>query len=116
MHCLPQHPKDTRDLRVLWKGNRTRGRIDCAVAGEAGSMSSAQEGRNRGYCIELRNARYRTTRLGEIASSPAQGASILAEKYQILPPDQASSSAQTPHPLTMEDPSFHTCFPRKNFV
>lgn len=69
--------------------------------------------RNRGYYIKLRNVRHRTTSLEEIASSAAQGTSISAENTKSFPPDQASSSVQTPHPLTMEGHSFHTCFPRK---
>lgn len=112
-NVLSNSKKTPREPRVLWNGNRTRGRIDCTVAGESGSVDIAQEGRNRGYCIELRNKRHRTTSPEEI---PPQGASILAVKYQIPSPDQDSSSAQTPHPLTTEDHSFHTCFPRKNFV
>lgn len=111
--CLTQQQKNMRGLRILWKGNRTRGRIDCAVAGEAGSVDSAQEGRNRGYCIELRNTRHRTTSLEETASSAAQGASILAEKYQIPSPrsgflqcsDPSSSHhgrPQLPHLLPQE--------------
>lgn len=108
--CLAQQQKTMRQPGVLWKGNKTRGRTDCAVAEEAGSVDSAQEGRNRGYCIELRNARNRTTSPEEIA---AQGVSFLAEKYQIPSPksgflqrsDPSSSHhgrPQLPHLLPQE--------------
>lgn len=98
---LPNSKKTVRELRELWKGNRTRGRIDCAVAGEAGSVDRAQEGGNRDYCIELRNTRHRTTSLEEIANSAVQGISILAEKYQIPSPRsgfiQCSDSSSSHH-------------------
>lgn len=80
------------------------------------AMDRTQEGRNRGYCIEIRNMRHRTRCLEETANSAAQGALILAENIKSLPRDQASSSAQTPHPLAMEGRSSHTCFSRNNFV
>lgn len=105
-----------RELRVLRKVNTTRRRIDCAVAGEAGSMHSAQEGRNRGYCIALRNTRCRTTSLEEIANCAAQGASILAEKHQIPSPPrsgflQCSDSSSSHHGR----PQLPHLLPQENF-
>lgn len=98
---IAQQQKTMRELRELWKGNRTWGRIDCAVAGEAGSVDRAQEGGNRGYCIELWNTRHRTTSLEEIANSAVQGVSVSAKKYQIPSPGssfvQCSDSSSSHH-------------------
>lgn len=95
--CLAQLQKTMRELKSTVEGeqDQTENWLCCC------SVDSAQEGRNRGYCIELRNMRCRTTSLQEIANSAAQGASILAEKYQIPSPRsgfvQCSDSSSSHH-------------------
>lgn len=72
--CLVQQQKTMTELRVLWKGNRTRGRMDCAVQGRLAAWIVLRRAGHDWF--ELRNMRHRTTSLEEIANSAAQKASV----------------------------------------